>query len=121
MMNTGQLARRTRKQDGYKPDGSVEVNSGETNSAPAAGDPLDLGVDEPLDQGRKIVVEPRLQHGPQHLLHEILDRLRAGLGGRDSLRRAKAPVTEASASLDRRASAACGSAAAAFFRTGAGT
>jgi len=30
MMNTGQLARRTRKQDGYKPDGSVEVNRGAT-------------------------------------------------------------------------------------------
>src|SRR5436305_11184824 len=40
---------------------------------PAAGDALDLGLDDALDQGRQIVIQPGLQHRPQHLLDQILE------------------------------------------------
>ena len=38
-----------------------------TASAAAARDPLDLGLDDALDHARQVVVEPGLEHRPQHL------------------------------------------------------
>src|SRR3954454_3844502 len=42
--------------------------------APAAGDALDLGADQALDDRRQVVVEPVLEQRPQHLAHEVLER-----------------------------------------------
>ena len=35
---------------------------------------LDLGADNLFDQAREIVIEPALQHRPQHFLDEIFQR-----------------------------------------------
>ncbi len=43
---------------------------------PAARDALDLGAHDALDQARQVVVEPGLQHRPQHFLDQILERAR---------------------------------------------
>ena len=40
----------------------------------AARDALDLSLDNTLDHARQVVVEPGLQHRPQHLLHEVFQR-----------------------------------------------
>ena len=40
----------------------------------SARDALDLGAHQPLDQARQIVVEPGLEHRPQHLAHQIFER-----------------------------------------------
>ena len=39
----------------------------------AARDALDLGFDDALDHARQIVVEPVLQHRPQHLAHQVFE------------------------------------------------
>ena len=44
-------------------------------SAPAR-DALDLGPHQAFDHAGQIVVEPSLQHGPQHLAHQVLERAR---------------------------------------------
>src|SRR5690349_9480745 len=74
-----QVGAQMRKQDGYKPDRCGEVNRRKRNSAPQAGSALDFGLNETLDQGREVVVEPRLQHGTQHLPGKILESLGAAL------------------------------------------
>ena len=43
-------------------------------SAPAARHPFDLGADQPLDETRQIVVEPRLEHRLEHFAHEVFER-----------------------------------------------
>ena len=43
-------------------------------STPPARDPFDLGFDDALDHARQVVVEPRLQQRPQHLLHQVFER-----------------------------------------------
>ena len=40
----------------------------------AARDALDLGPHQALDHARQIVVEPGLEHRPQHFAHQILER-----------------------------------------------
>src|ERR1700732_4403316 len=42
----------------------------------AARHPLDFGANEALDHDRKIVVEPCLEHGPEHFLDQIFERAR---------------------------------------------
>ena len=42
----------------------------------AARDPLDLGAHQAFDHAGQIVVEPGLEHRPQHLAHQILERAR---------------------------------------------
>ena len=39
-----------------------------------ARDPFDLGPHQALDHSRQIVVEPGLEHRPQHLPHQVLER-----------------------------------------------
>ncbi len=41
--------------------------------APAR-DPFDLGLDDPLDHARQVVVEPGLQQRPEHLAHQVFQR-----------------------------------------------
>ena len=36
-------------------------------------DPLDLSPHQPLDHARQVVVEPGLEHRPQHFAHEVLE------------------------------------------------
>ena len=45
----------------------------ESARAPAR-DALDLGAHQALDHAGQIVVEPGLQHRPQHFAHQILER-----------------------------------------------
>ena len=54
----------------------LKRRSGESGLRPAARDALDLGAHDALDQARQVVVEPGLEHRPQHLLHQILERAR---------------------------------------------
>src|SRR3984893_936023 len=42
----------------------------------AARDPLDLRLDDALDQPGQIVVEPGFQHRPQHFLDQVFQRPR---------------------------------------------
>ena len=42
----------------------------------SARNPIDFLAHEPLHENRQIVVEPFLQHRPQHLAHEILEGAR---------------------------------------------
>ena len=54
-------------------------------SAPAAGNPLNLVLDDALDERRQIVVEPVLEHRLQHLGYQILKR--SGILRQDGVRK----------------------------------
>ncbi len=52
--------------------GRTTIGGQPPGSAPAR-NPLDFGLDDALDHPRQVVVEPGLQHRPQHLLDQVLE------------------------------------------------
>ena len=52
-----------------------QSEEGELARAPAR-NALDLGSDQPLHHAGQIIVEPGLEHRPQHFAHQILKRPR---------------------------------------------
>lgn len=77
--------------------------------ASVACDPFDLGPDHALHDARQIFIQPRLEHRPQDLLHEILDgafllgqdqitqRAECGRNGRIHRRREQIPPRQRNA------------------------
>jgi hypothetical protein len=41
-----------------------------------AGNPFDFGLDDPLHQGREIIIEPGFQHRTKHFLDQVFQRPR---------------------------------------------
>ena len=72
--------RRRRKRHGrYKCIAAVEVNArrGRERLFPSARDPLDFRPHQPLDDGRQVLVQPLLEHRPQHVAHHAVGELGA--------------------------------------------